>query len=383
MIRAHKIRLRPTPSQEQLFWQCVGTARFAYNWALENWKRQYESGEKPNEAALRRQLNASKRADYPWMLDTPKSVVQQAVKNLGTAFGRFFKKQAKYPKFKSRHNGAQTARLDNGPGTFSFDGKSVKLPKIGWVRTFEALRYEGKPLSAVLRREGDRWFLSVTVEIPDPPASENQAAVGLDFGLTTAVTLSNGEKFDAPKPLKGLLRKLARLQRRLSRKVKGSNNRRKAKAKVARLHWHIKQVRYDWQHKLTTMLASRYGTVCLEDLNVHGMMANHRLARAISDIGWYEIKRQLSYKTRIIEVDRWFPSSKLCFGCGHKADKMPMSVREWTCSSCGEIHDRDVNAAKNILNCGTTTTASCAESNACGEDRLLTASRKQESACIV
>lgn len=376
-IRSHKIRLDPNEEQEVFFRKCVGTSRFAYNLALSQWQEQHKAGMKPNESRLRRELNAVKRESYPWMLETPKSVVQQAIKNVGVAYANFFRrcrakvKRKGFPKFKSKHSSRQSARLDNGPGTFSFDGKRVKLPKIGVVKTFECIRWsECRPLSAVLRREGERWFLSVAVEIDAPQVGENQTkpAIGIDLGLTSAVALSNGEKFCAPKPLKSCLKKLARLQRSVSRKVKGSKNRTKAKRLVARLHWRIAQIRKDWQHKITAMIARRFSLVAVEDLNVRGMMANSRLSRSISDVGWYELRRQLEYKSSVVAVDRWFPTSKTCSSCGEVAASMPLNIRDWTCDGCGSRHDRDINAAVNICNEGIRIHAASCAVKACGED---------------
>jgi putative transposase len=273
------------------------------------------------------------------------------------------------PDFKKKHKAKQSARLDNGPGTFSFNGKSVKLPKIGVVKTHEALRFDGRPLSATVSFVGDRWWLSVQVELPEVPKIVDPTnAVGIDLGLTTALALSTGEKIKAPKPLKSALERLKRLSRAFSRKAKGSNHSKKAARKLARLHWRIGQIRKNWQHQTTTnVIAKRFSLVCVEDLNVKGMMANHKVARSISDIGWAEIGRQLKYKCAAVqEVGRFYPSSKLCNDCGQKVDSMPWKVRKWTCA-CGEVHDRDINAALNIEKEGLRLfTASCAGINACG-----------------
>lgn len=388
-IRAHVIRLDPTSAQEEFFRKCVGTARFAYNHALAQWIEQYKAGMKPNEAILRKELNAIKHESYPWMAEVPKAVPQQAIKNLGGAFSRFFTKQNKYPKFKSKHTARQSARLDNGPGTFSFEGCSVKLPKTGRIKTFEAFRWpDSRPISTVLRCEAGRWFLSVTTEIEKPARCENQASVGIDLGLTSTITLSTGEKFHAPKPLKASIKKLQRAQRRLSKKKKGSQNRKKQLKKVARLHWHIAQIRKDWAHKVTTEIATRFGLVCMEDLNIKGMVKNHHLAQAISDVGWHELVRQLSYKTKVVQIGRFYPSSKLVACCGVKLESLSLSVREVKCPLCGMVADRDVNAAINIHCEGQRiNTASCAGINACGEVgsgpvrkyRLKPTSMKQES----
>lgn len=371
-VLTHRIALKPTGVQEALFRQCVGAARFAYNWALAEWQRQFEAGEKPNEAALRRQFNAIKPLKFPWILNLPKSVPQQAIKNIGRAYQRFFQKQAKFPRFKKRgvHD---AARLDNGPGTFQFDGKCIRLPKIGWVRLHEELRFEGKPLSATLSREADRWFIAIPVEIERPePVCESQATVGIDLGVSTALTLSTGEKIDSPKPLKKHLQRMKRYSRQHSRKQKGSANRRKSAQRLAKLHARIAHVRQDFLHQVTTHLTQRFGLIGIEDLNVKGMMANDKRARALSDIGFYEFRRQLDYKaalagTTVVVVDRWFPSSKTCSACGGLATAMPLSVRQWTCAHCGTEHDRDVNAALNLQRVALAT-GSWPGSNACGEE---------------
>lgn len=371
VVRTHKIALSPTQAQEGLFRQAVGTARFAYNWALAEWQRQYESGEKPNEAALRRQLNAVKREQYPWMLLVPKSIPQQAVKNVGTAFKRFFQKDSKYPVFKKKgvHD---SARFDNGPDTFQCDGRHIRLPVVGWVKMRESLRFCGKPLSATVSCVAGRWFVSVPVEgdIPDP-VRKNQAAVGVDLGVTTAATLSSGEKLVGPRALKANLERLRRFSRRHSRKVKGSNNRRKSALKLGRLHARIHNIRQDWCHKATTGLVREFSLIGIEGLNIRGMLANEKLARSIADIGMYEFKRQLHYKahlygSEVVEADRWYPSSKTCSDCGAITAKMPLSLREWTCP-CGATHDRDINAAKNLRGVALAR-ASSARSNACGEE---------------
>lgn len=377
MIRSQVIKLDPTHDQKIFFNRCIDDARFAWNWALEEWKKQYSEGLKPNEGNLRKQLNACKSDKFPWLMETPKSVVQQAIMNLGEAYQNFFNsikgkragKKMNLPDFKKKNKAKKTARLDNGPGTFKFDGKSVKLPKIGWVKTFEELRFEGKLIGSMLSFQGGFWWLSVRVELPDIEKTINpKSSVGIDLGLTTAITLSNGEKYEAPKPLKEKLKKLRSLNKSLSRKKKGSQNRKKASRKLSRLHWKIGQIRKDWQHKMTTSIAKRFSLICVEDLNVGGMMANRKLSRSISDIGWSEINRQLKYKCdHVQKVGRFFASSKLCNKCGEKNDEMNLNTREWTCKKCGSHHDRDENAAKNIENEGLRLyTASYAEINACG-----------------
>lgn len=379
MIRSQVIKLDPTHDQKIFFNRCIDDARFAWNWALEQWQKQYAEGLKPNEGNLRKQLNNCKMEEFPWLLETPKTVIQQSIKNLGTAYQNFFNsikgirsgRKMNPPDFKKKNKAKKSARLDNGPGTFIFDGKSVKLPRIGWVKTFEELRFEGRPIGTILSFQGGFWWLSVRVELPDVEKVVNpESSIGIDLGLTTAITLSNGEKYEAPKPLKEKLKKLRSLNKSLSRKKRGSQNSKKAIKKLSRLHWKIGQIRKDWQHKMTTAIAKRFSVICVEDLNVSGMMKNRCLSRSISDIGWSEISRQLKYKCdHVQEVGRFFASSKLCSKCGEKNYEMDLNIREWTCKKCGCKHDRDENAAKNIEAEGLRLyTASYAEINACGDE---------------
>ena len=342
-VLTHRIELKPNKIQEARFRQCVGASRLAYNWALAEWQRQFEAGEKPNEAALRRQFNAIKPIEFPWILDLPKSVPQQAIKNVGRAYQRFFQKKSKPPRFK-RRGVHDSARLDNGPGTFQCDGSRIRRPKIGWVRMREALRFDGKPLSATLSREADRWFISIPVAIDRPePVCESQATVGVDLGVSTAITLSTGEKIDSPKPLKKHLQRLRRRSRSHSRKQKGSANRRKSARKLAKFHARIAHIRQDWTHKTTTELTRRFAVIGIEDLNVRGMVANEKLARSINDIGFYEFRRQLEYKaarsgSTVVVVDRWFPSSKTCSACSGYHESMPLSEplpSVWTANRLG------------------------------------------------
>ena len=291
--------------------------------------------------------------------------------DLGTAYQNFFnslsgkRKGAKVapPDFKSKHHCRASARLDNGPGTFSFEDGVVRLPKVGDVRLFESLRFDGRPMSTRLSHVGGRWWLSVQVELPDPPETPvTGPSVGIDLGLKTALVLSDGTTFESPRPLKAALERLKRLGRYVSRKVKDSKNRQKAVRRLSRQHWKVAQIRKDWQHKTTTAIAKRYGVVGLEDLNVKGMMKLHGLARAISDVGFFEIRRQLTYKAqRVVVIDRWLPTSKTCSNCGCKKDILSLSERVFRCTDCGFEIDRDLNAAINIH------TASCAVINACGD----------------
>jgi putative transposase len=373
MLISHRIALDPNNRQATYFARATGVARFAYNWALAEWKREYEAGGKPSEASLRRKLNSMKGSEFPWMLEVTKNAPQQAVKNLGAAFQRFFKGQGQYPKFKKKgvHD---SFRADNGtykkqPNAVAVSGKRVKLPVIGWIRMREELRFKGRIMSAVVSRTADRWFVSLAVEVDHQlPARENQAVGGVDLGIKALATISDGHVFPGPRALATNLVKLKRLSRAQSRKRKGSANRRKAKVKIARLHARIANIRQDALHKLTTDLVQRFTVIGIEDLNVRGMMANGHLARSIADVGMHEFRRQLEYKAamqgaRIVVADRWFPSSKTCSCCGHVVKDLPLSARDWICPACGSLHDRDHNAAKNLKKLAASSAVS-----ACGEE---------------
>lgn len=325
LILAHQIALDPNAEQRTDFAKAAGTARFSYNWALAEWKRQHKEGGKPSEGALRRLLNEIKYEQFPWMLEVSKTAPQQAIKNLGTAFYNFFgdlkkpkhERHFRYPTFKKKGD-HDSFRADNGTGTVAFDGKRIRLPVIGWVRMREPLRFVGKVMSVTISRVADRWFAGVCVEIEHhAPIRENQAAVGVALGVSALATLSDGRKVEGPKALRRSLKKLRRLSRAVSRKVKGSANRRKAVKKLARLHAGIANIRRDALHKLTTDLCRRYTAIGIADLHVKGMLRNGKLARAIADCGWGEFRRQAGYKapmwnSAVHAADRWHPSSKTC-----------------------------------------------------------------------
>jgi putative transposase len=357
MILAHKIALDPNNTQRTYFAKAAGTARFAYNWGLAEWQAQYQAWKdnpllaKPNEAALRRQLNSIKREHFPWMLEVTKCAPQQAIMQLGEAFKNFFAGRAKYPRFHKKGINDSFA-LDNGQ--FNLNGSRIRLPHLGWVRIRETLRFTGKVLSATISRTADRWFVAIVMDTDQTltrPA-ENQGVVGVDLGVTTFATLSTGEPVPGPKAHKAALKRIERLNRRLARKVKFSRNWRKAKAKLARLHARIANVRQDATHKLTSDLVRRFHTIGIEDLNVIGMVQNRHLARAVSDMGFFEFRRQLDYKTAmrggiVVVADRWFPSSKTCSRCDQHHPEMILGVDTLRCD-CGAVISRDLNAAINL-----------------------------------
>ena len=363
MIRAHKIALDPTAAQVAYFTRASGVARFAWNWALARWQqeyalwREYRCGPRPSEVSLRRELNAVKDDAFPWMREVTKNAPQQAIKNVGQAFTNFFEGRAEYPTFKKKGRTRDSFRADNGPdklrpNAVEVDGKRIRLPVIGWVRMREAVRFVGNIKSVTISRRANRWFASVSVEVNHVvPVRENQALVGADLGTRRMATLS-GEIVPAPRALRRNLKKVKRLSRQLSRKVKGSRNRRKAAGKLGRLHARVANIRQDAVHKLTTRITARFDAIGIEDLNVRGMLANGKQALAISDAGMFEFRRQIQYKAamngcHVGVADRFFPSSKRCYDCG-RVNRDLGREPEWTCPHCGVVHDRDVNASMNL-----------------------------------
>ena len=375
MLIAHQIALNPNNKQATYFAKAAGIARFAYNWALAEWSQQYEACKanpvlpKPSQFSLRRQLNAIKREQFPWMLEITKTAPQMAIIQLGDAFKNFFAHRAKYPTF--RKKGVHD-RFTLTNDQFKIDGSRIRIPHLGWVRMRETLRFAGKIISATLSRVADRWFVSITVDTLDLshlPKAENQGVVGVDLGVSALATLSTGEPPTVgPKAYTALLKRLKRLARALSRKEKGSNNRKKAKIKLAKLHARISNIRKNSLHQLTTDLTRRFHTIAVEDLNVKGMIKNHRLARRIMDMSFFELRRQLEYKALmrgglVLVADPWFASSKICSSCGHKKESLLLSERTWTCPHCGTPQDRDLNAAINLKNWAVSSTVT-----ACGEE---------------
>jgi len=377
MILAHKIQLDPNNIQAAYFAKACGVARFAYNWALAKSKEQYEADNttKFKEAELRKQLNAIKKEQFPWMLEVTKCAPQLAIKNgLNKAFQNFFAKRAEFPKFKKKGL-KDSFELSNDQ--FSVKGKSIRIPNLGYVRMTENLRFNGKIISATISRRADKWFVAIQVEMQNSTAmhtshSENQA-VGVDLGVADLATLSDGTKYKGAKPHKALLSRLRRLNKSLSRKAgakkleKKSKNFAKTQKQLSRLHMKIANIRNDEAHKLTSSLTQNYALIGIEDLNVSGMMKNKRLSRAISDMSFFELRRQLDYKAKmtgsiVVVADRFFASSKTCSNCNNKNQDLKLKERAWTCLNCNTIHDRDINAAINLKNYAVSYTVS-----ACGD----------------
>jgi len=397
--QAFRYELKPNVEQRILLAKHAGTARFAYNWGLAERIKLFETKEGKDRftsaQAQHKILNSLKATLFPWMYEVSKCSPQEALRDLERACKNFWSgrktgRNVGFPKFKKKGD-RESFRLT---GSIRVKSHSVQLPRLGKIRTKEACgKFSGRLMSATVSREADRWFVSLSVETDKPdPTLVLADAVGIDVGLNSFAALSDGTKVDALLPLKSSLKRLRRRSRALSRKTKGSNNRRKSTRSLARLHRRIKNQRRDFLHKLTTKLAKTKSVIVVEDLNVRGLIRNKNLARHIADVGWGEFRMMLMYKTewygsKLIVAPRFFASSKTCCECSHLMDSLPLHIREWICPNCGAIHDRDVNAALNLLKWFLKTTASSAGINACGDsstgDESLDSSRhgslKQES----
>jgi putative transposase len=357
MIKAHKIRLHPTPEQANYFARAAGTARFVDNWALAEWKMQYEAGDKPNAMTLKKQFNPIRREQFPWSYVVTKCAVEGAFMDVAAAFKNFFEgrksgRTVGYPTFKSKKRSCQSFYLANDK--FTVGDHWISVPKLGRVNMAEKLRFAGKILSARISKTADWWFVSITVEVPDVVAVNTNPAVGIDVGLLRLATLSDGRRYENQRPLRHLLKKLRRLNKELSRRTKGGKNWQKTKGKLGRLHYHIACQRHDLLHKLTTEVAKTAGLVGVEDLHVKGLIRNRCLSRSFSDAALGKLLDLLESKVsraggQLIKVDRFFPSSQLCHCCRVRQEDLQLSEREYACRACGYVGDRDENASLNIL----------------------------------
>ena len=358
--RAYKFRFNPTPEQEVILAQTFGCARFAYNHMLrlrtDAWfQRQERIGYHETSAAL---TALKKDPEFVWLNEVSSVPVQQALRHLQTAFANFFQKRAAYPNFK-RKDGKQSAEYTTS--AFKWDGKALKLAKMVAplaIRFSRTIPRAAKVTTVTVSKDAaGRYFVSMLCDDAVEPKAEAAGKVGIDLGLTHFAILSTGEKVAAPNTFRKHETKLAKLQRRLAKKQKGSANRKKARLKVAKLHAKIADSRKDFLHKLSTRLINENQVIAIETLAVSNMQKNHSLAKSIADASWSEFVRQLEYKAlwygrELVGIDRWYPSSKRCSDCGHTVAKMPLNVREWACPECGTVHDRDINAARNVLAAG-------------------------------
>ena len=381
--RAYKTELDLNDQQVTACRRHAGAARWAYNWGLRVKQERYQASKKsPNAIALHRELNALKKTAVPWMYQVSKCAPQEALWNLDAAFTNFFrrcalKKQGKwqgklgYPQVKTKKKGLGSFRLT---GRIVVSQNAIVLPRLGRLRLKERgylpTGADVQILSATVSEQAGHWHVSVQVEEEQVVPKNCGPVVGIDLGIKSLATLSDGEVIPNPRHLKRRLKKLKRLQRVVSRRQKGGKNRKKAVRKLAKLHRQIKNQRRNTLHQVTTRLAKTTSVLVIEDLNVSGMLKNHHLAQAIGDVGFSEFKRQLLYKaswygSRVILADRWEPSSKRCSGCEWVDADLTLSDRTFHCVACGLVLDRDLNAAINLAKLAGSLSDSL---NACGAD---------------
>ncbi len=366
--RAYQYRVYPVDEQKKILARTFGCARFVYNWALSLRTDAYYQEQKrisySDTSATLTQLK--QHPEYSWLNDVAAVPLQQSLRHLDKAFKNFFEGRAEYPKFHSKHGEQSVTYIGTA---FKWDGTSLTLAKmdepldIVWSRP---LPKGCKPTTVTITKDtANRYFVSILVEEDIQPLPIANKQVGLDLGLKSMVITSDGEHVGNPKYFAKDEKKLAKAQRRLSKKKKGSKNRNKARLKVARIHAKIADRRRDYQHKLSTRIIRENQTICIESLSIKNMVKNYRLAKAISDVGWGEFTRQLDYKAKwygrtLIKIEKWYPSSKRCHRCGHVLDSLSLDERFWLCPECKTFHDRDINAAKNVLAAGLAVSA-------CGE----------------
>lgn len=357
MLKAFKYRIYPTKEQTEKINQHIGGCRFVYNWALENKIRFYETSKEKLSAYDLNYMLKGLKAENPWLKEVNSQSLQQTNKNMESAFTRFFREKKGFPKFKSKKNLVQSFQIPQHY-TVDFEKGLIKLPKIGNVKIAISRIFEGTQKTAtVSRTPTGKYFISILVddgkELPDKQEFNENTTIGVDLGIKDSAILSNGEKFENPKYLKNSLKKLKTLSRKLSKKVKGSNNWKKAKLKLAKLHEKITNQRNDFQHKLSIKLVRENQAIALETLNISGMVKNHHLAQSISDAGWSSFVTKLEYKAEwtgktILRIGTFEPSSKICNVCGYYKSDLTLKIREWQCPDCKTKHDRDINAAINI-----------------------------------
>lgn len=362
MLKSYKFRIYPNKQQEVLILKTFGCCRFVYNQTLAYRKELYETEKKSmSKFDCSNYCVRVLKPKYPWLREVDKWALSNAVFNMDAAYQKFFREHAGYPKFKNKHKSRKsyTTTWANSNIEINFTSRKIKLPKLRWVKYRGCREFSGQIKSATISQtKSGKFFVSVLVDVEHTQLPKSDSVIGLDLGIKDFCITSDGKKYKNPKVLQQYEKKLARLQRQLAHKQKGSANYQKAKVRLARCHEKIANIRNDYLHKISHEIISENQVIVSEDLNVGGMLRNHKLAKAISDVSWYEFTRQLEYKAQwngrqYIKIDQFYPSSQLCSVCGYKnTETKDLSVREWQCPSCGAVHDRDVNAAVNILSQG-------------------------------
>lgn len=358
MERGYKYRIYPNKAQRELIAKTFGCCRFVYNHALERRKTLYENeGLSESRIDINNWCNRELKAQYEWLREVDKFALTNSIYDMDNAYKKFFKEHTGYPKFKSKHTGRQSYRTNYSHDNIvvDFDSNFIKLPKLGKVKARVHRSFDGiiKNATIVCTPSG-KYYVSICVDTLMPEFHFTSGVVGIDLGIKDLCTCSDGVKYDSPDLIKQQSR-LKRQQHSLSKKTKGSNNYKKQRVRLSCLHEKITNIRKDSLHKLSRRLVDENQIIVTESLNVNGMLRNHHLARSISDASWYELTRQIEYKSgwygrKYIKIDTFYASSQTCSNCGHREPKVKnLSVRSWTCPRCSAVHDRDINAAVNIL----------------------------------